>query len=812
MAVAGSRVLVLAACGVGVLLIAGRVLAQRDSRADTVDARHPAQHEPQAAEGARPRTNRSAAGTDRQAEGEAEAPPATGKVSSYQPNQSITIEVQQRRETRQVEFRVVRERTKIELPPRQQEIRIGIVLSVWADKEDPTLAARIAPAGGDAPAQGTRRPNRRPDNTDPPGTRGQIAAYEAEKSITVEVKQRGGQTRKTEFNIVKDRTKIELAGDAKEIEVGLPVTVWSDKDEPQLAARIVAGQNTSPPPRTRRPSNNPTNPNPARTPPGDNPSASIAPAAPRPPRQPVAGLAPHDVARRIDQHVEARLAAENVPASQQCDDAEFIRRACLDITGVIPPADRVTAFLDDDDPGKRARLIDELLASPAYGRHFANLWCERIVTRDLAIETEPFVRWMADGLNENRGWNEVVHDLLTAEGSFSFATRGRRMATGEPQAFLLLVNTDNAVAGRVEPKAEWLAAECGRLFLGVQIQCAECHDHPFTDSWKQNDFWGLAAFFGQLRAARSQPAGGGGGLLWQELPAAAHEPAQIVIPATSLLSVGTIVPARLLGADQDYRPGDQELLRHSLARWITSPDNPFFARATANRMWAHFFGRGLVHPVDDLRPDNPPSHPAVLELLAAEFRRSEYDLPHLIRCICLSQAWQRTSVLLAGNAQDRENYSHMAIKVLGPGALYDSLAIATGFPELQVGLPKSKTVVTTITTLTPRESFVEFYRAAAGEEPDPLEYMHGIPQKLKLLNATQLNGVFPTVTRLVGRGLDRTPMIEQLYLTALARRPTADEAGLMADFLAQRADAAPEQGYSAVLWALINTSEFVLNR
>jgi hypothetical protein len=229
-------------------------------------------------------------------------------------------------------------------------------------------------------------------------------------------------------------------------------------------------------------------------------------------------------------------------------------------------------------------------------------------------------------------------------------------------------------------------------------------------------------------------------------------------------------------------------------------------------MWAHFFGRGLVHPVDDLRPDNPPSHPAVLDLLADEFKRSEYDLPHLIRCLCLNEAWQRTSVPLEGNEQDRENYSHMAIKVLGPGALYDSLTIATGFPELQVGLPKSKTVVTTITTLTPRESFVEFYRAAAGEEPDPLEYMHGIPQKLKLLNATQLNGVFPTVTSLVGCGYDRPRMIEQLYLTALARRPTADEAGLMADFLARRNDAAQEQGYSAVLWALINTSEFVLNR
>src|SRR5262249_49918339 len=150
-----------------------------------------------------------------------------------------------------------------------------------------------------------------------------------------------------------------------------------------------------------------------------------------------------------------------------CDDAEFIRRVYLDITGVIPTADKVVAFLDSKDPDNRARLIDELLASPKYGLFFGELWCERIASRDLAVEKEPFIRWLADGLNQGRGWNDVVFDMLTAEGGFNVTGRSKRMASQDPQAFFILVNTEgsNAMPAKVRP--EWLAAESGKLFLGV---------------------------------------------------------------------------------------------------------------------------------------------------------------------------------------------------------------------------------------------------------------------------------------------------------------------------------------------------------
>src|SRR5262245_4577049 len=199
---------------------------------------------------------------------------------------------------------------------------------------------------------------------------------------------------------------------------------------------------------------------------------------------------PAEVAKQIDQHVQARLDADKIKASPTCDDAEFLRRVYLDITGIIPPADKAAAFLGSKDPDKRAKLIDELLASQDYGSHFADVWCERIVSRDLPVKKQPFIRWLADSLNGGRGWHDIVSDMLTAEGGFNVGGRGNRMGSVDPKAFFILVNTEGSNAMKPEPRPQWLAAESAKLFLGVQLQCAECHNHPFT-SWKQTDFWGL---------------------------------------------------------------------------------------------------------------------------------------------------------------------------------------------------------------------------------------------------------------------------------------------------------------------------------
>lgn len=642
---------------------------------------------------------------------------------------------------------------------------------------------------------------------------GQVVAYEAGKSITVEVKRRGGQADNTRINLVEDHAKIELVGEAREIAAGIPVSIWLDKNSPPTAIRIVVGASSSAP-RARRPNNDQAAMRMPAGPTTDRAAQALALTSttpklsiPQPARQPVAGLSPAEIARQVDQHVESRLTAEKLTPSPPCDDAEFIRRAYLEITGVIPPADKVVAFLDSPDRDKRTRLIDELLSSPDYGRHFADLWCDRINLKDMPIYREPFIDWMSDSLNRGRGWDQMVFELLTAGGNFNFITRGRRLGCEDPQALLVLLNTED-LQGKAKPNPAWLTAESCRLFLGVQLQCAECHNHPFTPSWKQTDFWGLAAFYGRLGAERGP---GNAGLRWIEAPMAAGEAATIAIPPTALKSVGAVVPSRLLSENADQPPGGHQLLRHALAHWMTLPENPYFAQAASNRLWAHFFGHGLVNPIDDLRPDNPPTHPVILALLAEEFKKSQFDLKHLIRCLCLTQAYQRTSQPLAENAHDQGLYSHMAVKTLSPGVFYDSLKLATGWPEIRVGLPENKTKLTVISKFTPREVFVDFFRAAQGEEANPLENNHGIPQALKLMNAAELNSVAPLAQRLSDSGQSREQAIEQMYLAVLSRHPDTAEATLMANFLSRRSNGAAEQAYSAILWTLINSAEFISN-
>lgn len=633
-----------------------------------------------------------------------------------------------------------------------------------------------------------------------PAATGKVVAYEADKSITVEVKQRGGAVRKVEFVIVKDKTKVELTGSAKAIELATEVKVWADKDDAKLAARIIAGtfrRVANPMPPVPRP--------PVKTPEANlTPSPPSAKVIPPAPIKPVGTVqAPAAVARAIDQEIQRAREAEKLKASPLADDAEFLRRVSIDIVGVIPSATQAAAFIESKVPDKRARFIDELLASPQYGRYHAERWSERIASRDMPVDKQPFIGWLADGLNRGRGWNEIVIDLVTAGGGFRVPGRGNRAFADDPQALFVLVNTEGSNALPAEARPQWLAAESARLFLGVQIQCAECHDHPFTKQWKQTDFWGLAAFYSQVRIDK-QPYS------WKESPPAADRPAQITIPAMALRSVGTVVPARFLGEGKDFQPERPELLRHTLARWLTSPDNPFFAQAAANRYWAHFFGRGLVNSVDDLRADNPASHPAVLQLLSDEFKKSGYDFKHLMRCICLTEAYQRTSSPQPELEPNQDKYGHQAVKIMGASVFYDSLKSATGWADLKLGLPERKPGLGSV-ALSPREAFAEFYRSSQGQDDDLQEYRHGIPQALKLLNAPQLNRTAPVVDALLRSDPPRERAIDQLYLAALARRPNAQEAKLMADFLARRKDSSAEQNYNAILWALINSSEFVLN-
>jgi hypothetical protein len=304
----------------------------------------------------------------------------------------------------------------------------------------------------------------------------------------------------------------------------------------------------------------------------------------------------------------------------------------------------------------------------------------------------------------------------------------------------------------------------------------------------------------------------------------------IVIPgAGGNKGAGQVVAAKVLGGKQQTLD-DAAPFRPVFVEWLTAPDNPYFARAFVNRTWAQLFGRGLVHPVDNLHENNPASHPALLDALAKEFVESEFDVKHLVRCICTSRAYQRSSRPTPGNEGDTVLLSKMAVKPIGPEALYDSVAVvfaqdksfASGKPSgtkpsgTKPGAPKRDAGKPTRPaggkpTAGPtelRDSFVRYFRGQGGAEPG--ELAHGIPQFLRRMNGELFNAPAQIVERLAAENTPPDRAVETLFLATLSRRPTSEEQALMAKYIAGRPTA--EAGYSGVLWVLLNCGEFVVNR
>lgn len=498
------------------------------------------------------------------------------------------------------------------------------------------------------------------------------------------------------------------------------------------------------------------------------------------------------IAALIDAEIAKELKEAKLPVSPQADDAEYLRRVYLDIAGHIPTLEATTAFLASTAPDKRTKLVDDLLASPEYGQQFGNIWA-KLITVDEPYLKAGLQKWLTDRFNENQPWDALVRDLVAANGK------------GADTAFVMS-NVDNKV-----PQPSKLAGSTARLFLGLQLQCAECHNHPFVD-WKQTDFWGLAAFFSNTRmSTKTEPLG-----LGESPPAKAKSGAgaKITLPATAGRGAGKVVAAKFLtGVDPPILEGDGPF-RPVLATWMTSVENPFFAPAAANRVWAHFFGRGLVNPIDDLNEDNEPSHPASLQALADEFRASGYDLKHLIRCICATQAYQRSSRPLPANKEDQVQYSHMAAKVMSPEAMYDSLVIALGVKELSLNTGVGATSgsggnKTASGKVAARDRFITFF-STKDLEGYATDYTHGIPQALSLMNDPATAQTMPVIDKLVKMDPKPEKVVESLYLTLLNRRPTPAELQPVLAYVAQHDD--PKRGYAGVIWVLMNTPEFGLIR
>jgi len=337
-----------------------------------------------------------------------------------------------------------------------------------------------------------------------------------------------------------------------------------------------------------------------------------------------------------------------------------------------------------------------------------------------------------------------------------------------------------------------------RMFLGVQLQCAQCHNHPFTD-WKQTEYWAMAAFFMKTKVNGNPQQAAKKGITLAVSETNIKGGKKGALPESA-----KIVPAKFLQGEQPTITAPE--LRPVLAKWMTSADNKFFARAMVNRFWYQLYGRGLVNPVDDMHDDNVASHPELLATLTEQFKLHNFDVKFLIRTICNSEAYQRSSVSKEDVADiDPDLYTRREMRILTAEQLFDSLSTILGAGNARI--EGGTNVAAKKGPQTPRANFVAFFRV---EDANPLEYQNGIPQALRMMNSPFTNKSDVIAADITKSTKTTAEAIEQIYLTALSRRPTSQELHRLTAYV-NRAGSTARTSYGDILWALLNSSEFVLN-
>jgi len=483
----------------------------------------------------------------------------------------------------------------------------------------------------------------------------------------------------------------------------------------------------------------------------------------------------------VDALVWDKLQRLGIEPSGLCDDATFLRRVYLDTIGVLPSPEEAREFLADDASDKRARLIDRLLQRNEYADYWTMKWLDILRADQLKISPQGTVamqRWLHASFRENRPFDRMARDLLTVQGNTS--------AQG-PGSFYKILN-----------KPDEAARSISQLLLGVRIECAQCHHHP-SERWSQADYVALAGFFTGVKLKKlphgEQAVVSSGG---QDLP---H-------PRS-----GETVAARALGAE----PVDLTAVvdrRAVLADWMTAADNPFFAKAIANRLWAHYFGRGLVEPIDDLRATNPATNEPLLEALSRHLVEVDFDLKAFTRTLLNSRVYQLSCEANKSNASDQQNFSHAAYKSLPAEVLLDAICRSTGVAEKFNGWPLGYRAVEVWDNRMPSYFFRIFGRPARTTVCEcERSNQPSIAQALHLLNAPE---IMAKIAHRQGRARaladsDFSPsrIVEELYLATLSRPPSGQERELMREAFAASKDrrAATED----ILWAILNSKQFLFN-
>jgi hypothetical protein len=504
------------------------------------------------------------------------------------------------------------------------------------------------------------------------------------------------------------------------------------------------------------------------------------------------------LADRLDELIRAKLAAANVKPAPPADDATFYRRLSLDLIGKIPPAAEARKFLNATPLDKKRQAIDRLLGSAGYAIHFTNVWTALLLPEiddgfQKQVLEASLSRWFRRQFDESVTYDKWVRALLTVPLENNAENGGFNdfFSNSGPETPLAFYQSKMG-------KPEDLAASTARVFLGVRIECAQCHDHPFA-RWKRDQFWGQAAFFAGVR----RPANDTGDFYIGTPLTELQDRRELIIPGTERIAQALFLD----GKEPQWKY--QASARLTLADWMTAKDNPFFARTAVNRLWAQLFGVGIVEPVDDFTDENQPSHPELLDELARQFAEHGFDFKFLLRAITLSKTYQQSSVSPGERKPEARLFASMPVKGLSPEQIFDSLIQATGNRDNQRGNQRRFSGGG-----SPRSMFLQKFAA----QEKRTEYQTSIPQALALMNHPLVaNATHPekgeTLAAIANAPfLDTAGKVEALYFAALSRQPTQEESVRLVEYVDKGGTVSEKKkALSDVFWSLLNSTEFLFN-
>ena len=483
----------------------------------------------------------------------------------------------------------------------------------------------------------------------------------------------------------------------------------------------------------------------------------------------------------VDALIASKLQKLRISPSDLCDDETFIRRAFLDVIGIPPTVEEYGQFMASAEADKRAKLIDELLGRKEFSELWVNKWAEMLqVKSSNTISYKSmflYYNWLVEKLGKNTPMDEMVQDLLGASGG-TF----KSPATNFYQSTNMTLEMTENVA---------------QVFMGMRVQCAQCHNHPF-DRWTQDDYYGFAAFFSQIGRKQGEDQ--------REIIVFNSGGGEVNHPVG-----GRRMAPKFLGGDApDVNGKDRRVV---LAKWLASPQNPWFATSFANRVWAHFFGIGIVEPVDDFRVSNPPTNPELLEALGKRFTDSKYDLKGLVRDICNSRAYQRSTKRNPSNETDERNFAHANLRRIKAESLLDSISAVTDTKDKFQGLPLGARATQIADGATSTYFLTTFGRATRETVCScEVKMEPTLSQALHLLNGGTVNSKIQqggVIKKLLETRKFPEERIVQLYLRSLARMPTKEEIDKLLPAFGEGSN--PEQALGDLFWALLNSREFLFN-